>query len=136
MSLVPRIVPVVRVAVSAWLQPLAVAGGVHWRTPEEAAGQPLTLPVVIAQLTGPGATVPYLGSDGWAGELMLRIIAPHLGEAEALLAQACALIPARYTPPADTDLVLTSAITRPMTSAIGKINAQAGVYVRLTLDTL
>lgn len=131
-ALVPRIVPTVRFAVTSWLAGLTIPGGVHWRTADEAAGAPLTLPVVIAQLTGPGAPVPYLGETAWRGELMLRIVAPTLGEAEALLAQVCAAIPATYAPPA-SDLVLTTDITRPI-SGIGRINAQAGVYVRLTIN--
>jgi hypothetical protein len=135
-SLVPRITPVVRVAARTWLTTLVVDGGIHWRTPEEASDLTVVLPVVLLQLTSPGTAVPRIGSTGWTGELMLRVIAPHLATAEQLVAQACALIPVRYVPPADSDLVLTAELARPMLSQVGQINAQAGVYVRLTIDTL
>lgn len=133
-ALAVRVAPVVRFAFAAWTQPLAISGGCHWASGPE---PPATLPLVVAQLTGPGEAVRYIGGDeGWSGELMVRCVAPYLADAEALAAAVAGVIPERAIPLSAPDLVLTTAIARPLPSIIGTYNAQAGFYVRLTLNTL
>ena len=131
-ALAVQVVSAVRFTVVPWLAQIAgVTGGVHWIAARETVQPPL----ITVQLVGPGKVIPFVaGGAYWEGEVLIRVIAPTLADAEAIAAGIPAAIPAgSVTPTGYPALRLAAALGRPLDSTVGQVNAQAGCYLSLTI---
>lgn len=130
---------ILRMSVGAALAPIAptwqATPARWWKLPPQgaalalAAGE-LSAGLVYASADDGGLATAWIGSDGWAGEVLIKALARRIDQAEALLA----LVPPRMATLTATGYTLTATFIGPRDLPTADGVAQTGLRYRITID--